>query len=510
MNKTVFATPRRLPAARRILCALLCVLMVLGPLASRLGEAQILPFGRFTVKDEKELGRKLAVYIRARLPLIEDPEIVGYCRDVLERLQAAMPPQPFELNVYVLNHSAVNAFAAPAGHVFIHSGLILNMERESELAGVLAHELAHVSQRHIASNVERMQTFSLISLVGMLAGVFVGGNMGSGMVMGSAAAQQSAMLKYSRENEVEADRIGMDYLVHAGYPPQGLSDAFEKIRKLRWLGGGGTIPTYLSTHPGVSERIASIEHMLERKGLTERPREDNTRFRRIQTLLRARYDDPKTAMQHFQKAGATTCLDALGRAIVHTRANRFSAAEDAFNTALDCAGDDPLVYREAGRLAFAKGDFDLAKAFLERAIALNPDDLMAVFFLARIYGDAWGDAWGDAGNARHGGPNTMDNADSGDSGDSGDAHRAVQLFERILLELPEDPEVHYYFGRMLGQHGQYFRGFLHLAYSSLYQADEKRFEFHKRKAAGQAATPEDRRELAKLEEIYEERKEFWQ
>lgn len=116
--------------------------------------AQAALFGSFGVKDEKELGRKFDVLVRSRMPLVEDPEIKGYIQSIVDRLSKTFPPQPFPFTANVLLHNSMNAFAVPGGSVFVHTGLIMQLDHESELAGVLGHELAHVTQRHIATRME--------------------------------------------------------------------------------------------------------------------------------------------------------------------------------------------------------------------------------------------------------------------------------------------------------------------------------------------------------------------
>ncbi len=288
------------------------------------------------------------------------------------------------------------------------------------------------------------------------------------------------MLKYSRDNENEADRLGMNYLVGAGYPAQGLRESFVKLQKLSWLGGGNTIPTYLSTHPGISERIANMDSLLNRMDRQAFENEDNSEFLRVQALLRAHYTDPKSALQHFsQQESKIPCLDAMGRGVALTRLNRYKEAEAEFDEALQCGASDSLVYREAGRFAFAKGDFDKAGYLLERASIMDPDDLMALFFLARLLGE------------------------------EGQYDRSSQLFERILRAIPEDSEVHFHYGRMLGTARRLFPAHLHLAYSALYAENKKQFEFHKDKASRYIFSPADREEFEELEAVYDERKEYW-
>ncbi|MCA1743571.1 MAG: M48 family metalloprotease, partial [Desulfovibrionales bacterium] len=167
-------------------------------------------FGEFTISDEAELGDKIHRLIRSRFEIIEDSEITNYIRKISEKLEKASPPQPFPAKVDVVNHNAVNAFATVAGYMVIFTGLILNVESEDELASIMAHELAHITQRHVARNIERSKLISIGSLIGILAGVFIGSDAGNAVAVGSMAGGQSAVLKYSRADEREADQVGLN------------------------------------------------------------------------------------------------------------------------------------------------------------------------------------------------------------------------------------------------------------------------------------------------------------
>ena len=128
-------------------------------------------FGGVSLKDEKEMGHKFDVAIRSSLPMVDDPEVSKYVDGLVRRLVKAIPPQPFTFTSGVILHNAMNAFAIPGGHVYVFTGLIMNFEDESQLAGVLSHELAHVTQRHVASRLERAQYLSVGSLLLAIAGV---------------------------------------------------------------------------------------------------------------------------------------------------------------------------------------------------------------------------------------------------------------------------------------------------------------------------------------------------
>lgn len=461
---------------------LVAVLLAAALFLQGLVPARAALFGSFGVKDEMELGRKFDVLVRSRMPLVEDPEVKGYIQSIVDRLSKTFPPQPFPFVANVLLHNSMNAFAVPGGYVFVHTGLIMQLEHESELAGVLAHELAHVTQRHIATRMERAQTVTAASIVGALAAALLGGGQGSGAMMaGSMAAGQAAMLNYSRMDESEADQMGLQYLVAAGYRPQGLQGAFEKIRRKQWT-AGIDIPEYLSTHPDVGGRINEIHARIQGLSAAERSRkEDDARFNRVKTLIWARYGEPELAARFFAQRAAgkkPDCLAFMGQGILAERRNQIKEAEAAFSKALACAPKDALVMREAGRFYYNKGDARAGQMLL-RALSLDPDDIMAQFFYARVLD----------GN--------------------GDKRSAHKYYEQLLRRLPQDAEVHYYYGRSLGESGQVFDAYLHLAYSALYQNDKRKTASWLKQAKPLARTPAEQQRLKRFEDIYAERQAVW-
>ncbi len=438
--------------------------------------------GEFSIQDERELGQKFEVLITSRLPLVQDPVVLGYARDLLQKIQSALPAQPFELEINVLQDHSLNAFAAPAGKLFLHSGLILAMEDESELAAVLAHELAHVTQRHIAGNIERSKWISLGSLAGVLAGVLLGGGAGSQAVaMGSLAGGQAAVLKYSRDDEREADQLGLNYLVRAGYNPWGMAESFKKIRRHKLLGGSSEIPEYMLTHPGLEERIGLVENLIARMDPKTLQRQvDNSRLRKVQMLLRSRYFDPSRASQYFQgPEQEQSCLDILGKAIVQQRNNDMVQAERSFKKALQCGSEQALWQREVGRFYFQLGKFSESRPYLEKAIQLAPDDFLALYYLSRVRAA------------------------------QGDAKQAAQGLQRVLRHLPRNHEVHTALGRVLGEQGDEFSGYLHYAYAHLYQNKRDRTEYYMQKAQELAKTRDQKQQLSEFKSEFEEVSQFW-
>jgi len=437
--------------------------------------------GRFTIQDEKELGEKFNVMIRSRMPLVQDTEIVGYVEGLVQRLAATMPPQPFPFTVSVIRHNAVNAFAAPGGYVFVNTGLLLALENESEVAGVLAHEMAHVTQRHIARRVESSQVVGLLSILGMLAGAFLGGDAGIAAVAGSMAAGQAAMLSYSRSDEREADQVGMNYLTRAGYPPQGMIGAFEILSRRQWL-VGSAMPTYLSSHPDIGERIKDMNIRVGALPAAKQGKQDdNRRFLRVQALVRARYSDPAGALQAFSKQlnGPNTCIALMGLGVLAARQNRVSEAAGRFDQALACAPDDELIVREAGRFHYTKGNKDRGVALLRQAVALSPGDVLALYYYARSLGDL------------------------------GKTQDAIEMARKVLAKVPEEAEVHELLARLYGEQRKMFLANLHMAYGGLYENNEKKLRQFMDRAKKLAASPEDQALMSRLDKLYQERKEFW-
>ncbi|MDR2745329.1 MAG: M48 family metalloprotease, partial [Desulfovibrio sp.] len=318
-------------------------------------------FGGVTIKDEKEMGRKFDAMIRSNLSVIDDPEVRQYVMSLTDRLVRAMPKQPYSFNSSVILNNALNAFAVPGGYIYVFSGLIMNFDSEDELAGVMAHELAHVTQRHVASRLERAQFVTLGSLLLAVAGIAAGGSGGGAVAVSAMSAGQAAMLNYSRLDETDADQIGLQYLVAAGYPPGGMVNGFKVLRQKSMM-SGTSVPAYLSTHPAIGERINTLQSKIA--AMPDKVREkplDNRRFKRVNTLLWARYGDEQAALQRFSKNDALSCM---GRGIVLNRLNRIPQASAAFDGALAGAPSDSLVLREAGMFHFRRGEMRRAEELL--------------------------------------------------------------------------------------------------------------------------------------------------
>ena len=466
------------PQSRRAFRRLTILLAIFALLASLAlpPVARAFFFGGVSLKDEKEMGHKFDVMVRSHLPIVEDPEVSLYVADVLKRLVKAIPPQPFDFTSSVVLHNALNAFAVPGGYVFVFTGMIMNLEREEELAGVLAHELAHVTQRHVAARLERAQYLTLGSILAGVAGVALGGPAGGAAAIGAAGASQSAMLNYSRLDESEADNLGLQYMTAAGYPPGGMVGGFKVLRHKNWM-SGINVPTYLSTHPAIGDRVNSLQARIETLPAAVRGRKsDNQRFQRVKTLLWARYGDEQAALQRFSGKDG---LSRMGRGIVFARQNRVNEAAKAFEEALAAAPSDPLVLREAGIFHYRKGNMERAEPLLRQAMRQDPRDFMASFYFARLLDE------------------------------TGRQDQAGKHYADVLRHVPQDPEVHQAYARSLGKAGKTADAYIHMTYSALYANNRKLTERYFNQAKALAAKTADRRAFQRLEAAYRERKEIW-
>jgi predicted Zn-dependent protease len=216
-----------------------------------------------TPQQENEYGAYMLYQLRRYGMLLEDPLVEDWLAGMGQRLAAASekPGQPYTF--FLMGDRQINAFATLGGYVGTNAGLLLSAETEDEVAGVLAHEISHVTQRHVLRAVERANKDRLPIMLAMLGAVLAAqkadrpGDAAQAAITGGYALAVQRQLDYSRANESEADRIGIQTLARAGYDPVGMGDFFERMARLtRGNSGGYTLPDYLSSHPVTTTRIS--------------------------------------------------------------------------------------------------------------------------------------------------------------------------------------------------------------------------------------------------------------
>ena len=212
-----------------------------------------------TVSEERQLGDQIAMEMRREFVLLRDRTVERYVRDIGEDILRAAGPQPFQYRFYVVQNDEINAFAAPAGFIYIHTGTILKTRNVSELSGVIAHEIGHVAKRHIAKNYGRQKGTSAGYQALVLAASMLGGGAGaSAAQMGGGLAAMVYLNSFGREAEMEADAFAVDVLPRAGYDPDGLLTFFETLR----YESGSQPADFLSSHPATSDRIGAARALI--------------------------------------------------------------------------------------------------------------------------------------------------------------------------------------------------------------------------------------------------------
>jgi predicted Zn-dependent protease len=238
----------RTPDMRR---SVLVTLLVLAPASAAVGALNLI-----SVNDEIALGRRAQQQVRQQVPELRDRVVSAYVESLGRRIAARADGPRYPYTFDVANKRDVNAFALPGGPIWIHRGAIDAARNESQLAGVIAHEIAHVANRHAAEQMTK-GSFANVGL-GILGAVLGGGTGAQIAQMGAGFAAQATMMKFSRDDEREADMKGLHYMRRAGYDPRGLVEFLGVLRAQQGR-NPGSVATFFSSHPAPAERISRLQ-----------------------------------------------------------------------------------------------------------------------------------------------------------------------------------------------------------------------------------------------------------
>jgi predicted Zn-dependent protease len=348
-----------------------------------------------SIKEEEKLAKEFIKYIVRHNEFINDPTIKGYVERVGRKILATLPPQPFKYHFYIVKEDVYNAFAIPAGHIFINSGLLAAMETEDELAGILGHEIAHVVNRHISQRIERSKNINFATMAGMVAGIFLGATTGDpsamqALTIGSAAAGQTASLAYSREDEAQSDQSGLEYIRKAGYDPEGLLSVLKKIRGKQWF-GSQQVPTYMMTHPALEQRLVWVDAWInlesKKHPAAKRARtKSSADFKKIIIRLKAMYGDSSNVLQEFQNALKKSPNDNdlhYGYGLALARAGKRDEGVKHIKKAQAQNALDPYILTDLGRIYYSDGRYTQALNTLEGALSISSDNPQGLYYLGR-------------------------------------------------------------------------------------------------------------------------------
>jgi beta-barrel assembly-enhancing protease len=420
-----------------------------------------LPSARaLSIEDEKELGREFLARISRSYPIMENDTALQYLQDLGEYLGTAVDNEPFDLNFYILKNSELNAFAAPGGHIFLHTGLIVSLETADELAAVLTHEIAHVTARHLSQRIAQQQKLTLATAAGMLAGALIGGEAAEAIISGSVAASAQAQLRYSRNDERQADQMGFDYMEGAGFMPEAMLDVLDKIEQSQWRGGSNRVPTYLLTHPGGPERMSSLDLLISHRSevkSSSKAEEFRKLFPFFQTAVTAASMPPSAAERTFRdrlsraEGRRQECLAHLGLGMALSSRAKYDEAAFHLESALSLDPQMPLALLALGDTYRMAGRMERAVSILDRALEMNENNQAALYLTGLSYLQ-------------------ME-----------DYKEAVRYLERLASTHPQKNDVFYQLGIAYGRLKQLARAHYNFGkyFSALFKYPEAVFHFEK-------------------------------
>lgn len=362
-----------------LLLILLCVPRVLAQALPDLGDVSSTAI---TPADERRLGERIMREIRRDPAYLDDAEVADYANSLGARLTARSDAVRQEFDFFVVRDLQINAFAMPGGFIGIHTGLLLAAQSESEVAGVVAHEIAHVTQRHIARMISQQGQSQLMSLAAMAVALLAARSNSqvaeAAVAFGQAGVVQN-QLNFTRDNEREADRVGVQLLDASGFDPRGMAAFFERLQRATRVYEGGA-PSYLRTHPLTFERIGDIQNRVE--NMPYRQVQDSLDFQLIRAKLRAENDTPREAVAYFESSLSerkflSEAATRYGLVASLLRAREFERAKRELVPLRKTAS--PIIENLACRVTDATGDAQQALACYQAARRTYPNQ-RALFY----------------------------------------------------------------------------------------------------------------------------------
>ncbi len=353
-------------------------LPVVGDASSRLISPQL----------ERQLGESFLKQVHAALPTVDDPILKYYVQRQLAGLVQYSELREPILATVLIDSEQINAFAAPGGIVGINLGLMLHARDVHEYSSVVAHELAHLSQRHFARGIEEQRAQTLPMLAGMIAAIMIGalggGDAGMAAISSVQAATQAGQLRYSRGREQEADRIGLNTLARADLDPRGMGRMFDRMdRAYRFT---RRPPEFLLTHPLTESRIADARSQAMQYPRKQYP--ESLEYQAMRARARVRFaDSPKAAVIEFEKEvkeNPESSGARYGLSMALAAAERFDEAIPFVDQVYTDNPHNILFIGSLAELLTRAGEIDRAIGLLERELAVNPQNAV----LSVLYADA--------------------------------------------------------------------------------------------------------------------------
>ena len=328
-------------------------------------------------QQEHQLGRAWLSLVRGQVSQLDDPQLKDFVETSVYRLSETSQLQDRRLEFVLLNSPQINAFAAPGGIVGVNGGLFLYAQTEAEYASVMAHELAHLSQRHFARGLEAQQRMQLPVMAGLLAGIVAAaagaGDLGIAAIASTQAAAMQEQRRFSRQNEQEADRIGLINLEKAGFDPRAMPSMFERLmRQYRY---DRRPPEFLLTHPVSESRIADTRNRAEQ--YTAKGTLDSVRYQLMRARVQLTYEEtPGVAAKRFRNMlDENPQMEAAryGLAIAQIKSGQHKDARETLQPLLASTPNDVSYNLAQIELDMAANRLGDAQSRVTRLLSLYPN-----------------------------------------------------------------------------------------------------------------------------------------
>ncbi len=330
-----------------------------------------------SLSEDQQLGAAFMRNLRGALNIVNDPEIESYIISLGKRLTTNSNSQQ-QFHFFVINDSNINAFAGPGGHIGINTGLIMTSETESELASVVAHEIAHVTQRHLARAFEAAQESSVPTAAAIIAAIILasqGSEMATAALATVLASSTQTRINFTRQNEKEADRIGMLLLASSNFDPQGMPAFFERLYRHNKSYDNQSIE-FLRTHPLTLSRVSDTRNRAAQYPLAMQY--DQTNYYLIKTKIEVlNSHDNKISITHFKrlletKPSQQQNIVRYGYALSLARANQFQQAMKQIKMLIEQEPERINYQVAAANIAYTAGDLSRAAMICKEYLKTYP------------------------------------------------------------------------------------------------------------------------------------------
>jgi predicted Zn-dependent protease len=334
---------------------------------------------------ERKIGERILNEIRLREPsYVDDPEISDYLNRLGRRLVAASSNPTGDCYFFVIRDNTVNAFAMFGGFIGVNTGTLLTARSESELAGVLAHEISHVMQNHLARQIAREKQNSIASMIAMAVGILAArsnSQVASAAIASAQAGSIQAQLAYSRDFEREADRMGFQTLTQAGYDAHGMGDFFGRLQQAGRVYENNA-PVYMRSHPLTIERLSDMQNRAQ--SAPYRQVVDSLDFSLVRAKLRAQMGSPREMVSEFgtqlrERKYASEAAIRYGLAYSLLRDKEVAAAQREVEALIALKASSPMIAGLAAEIRLAAGDSAGAQTIYRDALQRYPQSKSLVY-----------------------------------------------------------------------------------------------------------------------------------